>query len=406
MKRRKRRRRRKRSKPKEKIHIEDPPSKKRKKTNDDDEWVFQKYSHVSSCLSRLQNIVVVLSTGTSANHALIYQILENYEFFKHKFAAAAIRVIMPNGDKRTVLVYTTGMLIVVGAKSNTEAKFISKFAVHEIGKIKKKKFIRNQDRNRRYFYDDIQHESKSGSIKCGKIETANTVYKCILDREKICLNEIRNTNQEIARYAPESFPGVIIKGKNATFLVFESGCCLMLGLSNTNNLDQDLENAYQELLGYVNNSSRKKKSMNIISRHIWELNNNREYEMASTSREKLRKYVDERRRAKTSKVVTSKKRKIKSEIKSLVLRRKIKSKFGSVGGFSKVNKVKKGGRKTKADNFRNRLVELDSFGKFIPMRERICDDGVISDDVRNTVDIDDFHPRVDRVLSQYNKAQQ
>ena len=99
------------------------------------------------------------------------------------------------------------------------------------------------------------------------METSNTVYKCYFDPKNIFLDEICLNNQKNTRYCPEAFPGVRIHGKFATYLVFQKGCCLILGLSNTKNLRR----AFAELYYYIMDSARKKRSRDTISRYIWDL---------------------------------------------------------------------------------------------------------------------------------------
>jgi TATA-box binding protein (TBP) (component of TFIID and TFIIIB) len=336
---------------------------------------------------RLQNIVSVICSNTKFDHALFSRVMENYEYFKDKFAAASARFTMPDGMRSTCLLYATGKVIVVGSTSETIAKGVGTICLHEIGKIREKKFVKNDNPKSRYFYNKIKYVPKSRSINCGQMRTSNTVCKCELESKRVHLNEIRDNNQKNAKYSPEAFPGAIYKGKWATYLIFESKdpknpepVALILGLSDTNHLSM----AYNELVGIVDDSVKRKESMDVISRHIWELSNNKEYEKASHNKEEMIKFV-KNERLKTTKMrekFGDKRRKfISTEIKR---------------NYTKKNPNQEG-------NFESRLTKHYSFGKYVNTDKRIVD-GIISDKVRETISSDDFCPRVGHLLSKFNNV--
>jgi TATA-box binding protein (TBP) (component of TFIID and TFIIIB) len=344
------------------------------------------YPKVDYQTPRLQNIVSVICSNTKFDHALFSRVMENYEYFKDKFAAASVRFTMPDGMRSTCLLYATGKVIVVGSTSELIAKGVGNICLHEVGKIREKKFVKNENPKSRYFYDKIKYVPKSRSINCGQMRTSNTVCKCDLESKKVYLNEIRDNNQKNAKYSPEAFPGAIYRGKWATYLLFESkdpknsdAVALILGLSNMSNLPM----AKNELDGIVDDSVKRKESMDIISRHIWELSNNKEYEKASHSKEEMVKFVEmERTRTKE-------------------MRKKIKNRKKFISTEIKRNYTKK--NPNQEGNFENRLTAHYSFGKYVNTDKRIVD-GIISDEVRETISSDDFCPRVDHLLSKFNNV--
>jgi len=355
----------------------------------------QEEEHVDYRTPRLQNIVSVINTQTKFDHASFSQVIENYEYFKHKFAAASLRFTMPGSGKRsTGLLYRTGKFIVVGSTSEFEAKFVATVYMNELGKIRERKFIRNTNKRSRYFYNDIKYVSKSSSMNCKKMKTSNTVCKCNLDPKRVCLDGIRNDNQESVKYSPEAFPGAIYRGKWATYLVFQSGSALILGLSNTDNLMK----AYHELDEIINNSSKKKAVMDVFSRHVWELINNEEYEKASGNRQKLVKYVKKQRKQTAERLS---KRNETRMLKRDEIKRNYSSRGGCGGGCSNSSSDNSNSCVDEG-NFENRLTSYYSGGRYIKTDKRITDDGVIDDTVRETIGLDDFVPRVTHLLKKYN----
>jgi len=309
-------------------------------------YIKKLYASVTYYEPRLQNTVSVIDLRTFFDQICFCQVSYNFEFLLHKFAATTLRLTIPPSEnlskKETGLLYNTGKFIVVGSTSELEAKVVSILYLNEIGRIKERVFKKNETRinsdgmsislgkknKTSGYYSDIKYVPISRRINCGRMGTYNTVYKCYFEPEKIFLDDIYINNQEFTRYSPEAFPGVRIHGELATYLVFQRGVCLILGLSNTKNL----MDAYWELRNYIEDAAIKKKSRDVISRYMWELNSGSN--------------VDKDGR--------------------IEIRRKISQ--NEVGKKSKKKKKKrkrKKKKKTNVDNFEKRLTDHYSFGKYV-----------------------------------------
>jgi len=181
---------------------------------------------------------------------------------RHKFAATTLRF----SKNATGLLYNTGNFIVVGTPSKLEAHIISIIYLLEIGRVRERVFVRdNTGKN-----TNIQFQPLSRRIQKQPLHIANTVHKCYFEPKHIFLDEIYRNNQEITSYAPETFPGPRIHGKEATYLVFQGGSCLILGIPDTNRL----MHAYEELREKIIESSETKESMDILSKYISERQDN------------------------------------------------------------------------------------------------------------------------------------
>jgi len=321
---------------------------------------------------RLQNTVNVIDTQDQFDQVLLGQVMQCYEFSKYKFAATTLRLL----HYGTVLLYNTGKFIIVGAGSEIEARMIATVYLKEIGKIRRRVF--EYDKNGKII--DIEFVPISRNIKCNSMKMANSVGKCYFNPDKIFLDEIYKNNPEVSEYEPESFPGLRITGRYASYLIFGGGCCLILGLSDINNAHL----AYKELETYINDSFDTKKSYNVVSRYIWDLTN--------FNKETTVRNVDYFK---------------KNQILSKKNRKKIRSKSGG-GGTDKKKKKKKRGRKKKkkkvknddnndrpVNNFEERLNEYYSFGSYVPTDATISTG--VCERVRDSIGTSDFNRCVQHV---------
>ena len=317
----------------------------------------QKIDEAPPC--SIQNIVSVIDTGTTYDPSEFSKII-HIEYMERKFAAAAIRVTIKSTNKTiTGLLYKTGKLIVVGSTEKEEVKLALKLCLREIERIRKRKYEKNTNENSRYYYSGINYEPKSRGIKCGKMKISNTVYKCQLDPKTISLDEISKNNQIKAKYSPEAFPGIRIRGKYATYLVFQSGCSLILGLSDTS----ELLNAYNELVREVKSASSIGDSRDVVSRYIWNKKNGEsqfEEPMSPTELEKCKKERERLIQSCPSQVVDS------------------------------------------SDKFEERLARHHSFGSFRYVNKEPYDG--IDSKIRDSIDLDDFSSMLTKFLPNFNKT--
>ncbi|MHA1682575.1 MAG: hypothetical protein ACTSUE_16680 [Promethearchaeota archaeon] len=256
-----------------KIDADDPPSRKarrkrKKKVEQYDlptEILFKpknKLEDTDYFTPILHNTVSVMNTQKGFDQGILSQEMEYFEFIQHKFAAITVRPL----QNATLLLYITGKFIVVGTSSLLEARLIPIIYLSEVGKVRERRFIRNKDDK----IVDVEYYPISRKIRYGDTKLVNTVYKCWVEPKSIFLNEIHKNNQESVSYSPEAFPAPVIRGNVATYLVFQNGYCLILGLPNPTK--KTLMQAYEELISYINEAARTKEDWNVISTHIWKLN--------------------------------------------------------------------------------------------------------------------------------------
>jgi len=308
----------------------------------------------------LQNTVSMISTTTLYEHRRIAHSIPSYEFSTYKFAVAAnrIQIDMDNTEipkKETVLTYTTGKFIAVGPISIKGARIMSNIHLHDIGKIEIVNFVKSK--KGKFYINDIKFYPKSRTMRYGNMQTSNTVYKCVFESDEIFLNELRINNQEYGKYSPNAFPGVRYHGKYATYLIFQTGYVLILGLSK----QEDLMKAYYELENVIYDSVEKAKSRKMISKYIWKLDADEELLQVSEEKKEHTKWIE------------IKKRQIKI-----------------------VNKQKRSG----VDNFEDRLVKYHSDGKYYDVDiSNMKKD--MNTEVRDSVSTTDFIPRITNLVQSY-----
>ena len=333
----------KRSRPPNVIH--DKPKRKKRKLNKcececehDDEDKEEEGEEEEYKAPSLQNSVSVVNLGTTFNENHFSQVMQCFEFLRHKFAATTFRLttppMTPNFSKKaTGLLYLTGNFIIVGATSKVEANVIYSIYRQQIGKIRKRVFEKDENGK----YTNIKFVPLSRLIKAGEMKTPNTVYKTNFDQKKIYLDEIWRMNQEITRYSPEAFPGARIHGKDATFLIFQEGACLILGLRDTTSP----KSAYLEMKNYIDESYKSKKNFREpFSLYLWKLDNSSD----------------------------------ETSGKSQTVKRKVTSKRDNV--------------KRDLNNFEKRLSDHYSSYNYVNTTKKI-EDG-LENKYRDTIDLDDF----------------
>lgn len=207
----------------------------------------------------IQNMVTVIQTDAKFNETALSNSWACTEFIRHKFAAMTMRPM----DLATTLLYKTGRMITVGMGSELGARIAGQLYISEFGKLRKRIFDIDPvtQKIKRVRFAPLSHD-----IRQSKTEVANTVYRLYFDKDKIFLDELHKIFANFVDYCPEAFPGARIHGKTATFLVYQSGCCLILGLSDTNKI----VNAWMELKGYIESAANSKKESDILSNYLWQ----------------------------------------------------------------------------------------------------------------------------------------
>lgn len=239
--------------------------KKKRNVDDDNENENRIYP-------RLVNSVIVIDLGDESDLdvSCLSQISNFFELLRFKFAAKTMRILIPPDNpkvskKTTGLVYETGRFILVGSTSKEHASTMCSIYMNELGKIRRRVYIR--DKNGKI--TGIKHVRLARTMKIVKKKTSNTVYKTDFNPDDIHLDEIWRENSEFTQFSREAFQGPRIHGKNATFLIFQKGCCLVLGLCGEDKLDD----AYKEICGYVDSSKKLKSFMDSFNEYLDEEKN-------------------------------------------------------------------------------------------------------------------------------------
>jgi len=255
------RRKRRRRKPIPASH--EPASKKRRVSRDDEEEEMEYVPNF--CVKspedlppQMQNVVCVMDMKRNFDEVLVCQNIESSDYVRHKFAAMTVRLLR----YATGLVYTTGKFIGVGTFSELATRLVGIMYMTEIGKVREREFVRGEDgRIKGFLFRPI-----SNGIRSNEMHLVNTVFKFTVDSSTVHLDEIHRNTLEFSAFSPEAFPGVRIHGKSATFIVFQNGWCLILGLSNA----EDSKKAAEEVRAYVEEAERTHQSSNVLSKYIWQ----------------------------------------------------------------------------------------------------------------------------------------
>jgi len=205
----------------------------------------------------LQNTVTVMPTSVKLHEKPASLMWPSIDYLCHKFAAMTWRPT----EFSTALVYRTGRIITVGVSSRIGGRIINHIYVSEIGKFRRRCLRIHNGR-----IDAVHYHPMSRDIHHAQPEIANTVYKVDYDRSCVFLDEIHRNFGSFVQYCPAAFPGLRIQGRHASYLVFQDGCCLILGLSDPRRLSA----AHRELTGYIMWSARTKRDSDTVSRYIWD----------------------------------------------------------------------------------------------------------------------------------------
>ena len=303
----------------------------------------------------LQNTVSVQNTKLRVDQTEISMAMCPFEHQNQKFAATTIR-LLENG---TVLLYKTGKFIVVGTPSYDVAHINANHYLQQIGNVRKRIFVINSKGK----VESIQFLSISVLMDklfpdgCPEMKIQNTVFKCEFKEEDIFLNELQHNTQEFSAYVPESFPGVRITGKRCTFLVFQQGSCLILGLKTSG-----LHKSKMELLGYITRAKQTRIYRNELGRYIWRKNSS---------------LIDVKSNDKEGKTTTQ----VSTQIMKPPPRHTL----------------------SKNENFEKRLKDNYSWGKY--NKSLLHNDDGKSDEEKNKIrmsvlhstSVDDFNPRLDNM---------
>jgi transcription initiation factor TFIID TATA-box-binding protein len=170
---------------------------------------------------QIQNVVATVNLGCRLNLPIIAQHARNVEYNRKKFHALVMRIREP---RTTTLVFATGKMVIIGAKSEALANLAARKHARAIQKCG---FTTT--------FKDFKVQNFVGSATCDFL---------------IRLERIAHMYRESAMYEPELFPGLVyamIRPK-LKCLVFSTGKVVLTGAKSAEDIHEAFANLYPLLL--------------------------------------------------------------------------------------------------------------------------------------------------------------
>lgn len=169
---------------------------------------------------RIENIVATVTLDQGLDLGAIARSIPNVEYDPEEFPGLVLRLDNP---KLTALVFSTGKMVITGAKST-------------------QMLIKGFKRILRLFY-------KHGILITGKprVQIQNVVASANLNAEVNL--EIAAEQLDNVMYEPEQFPGLIYKmdDPKVVLLIFSSGKMVITGAKSEEEVAQAVRNIYEKL---------------------------------------------------------------------------------------------------------------------------------------------------------------
>ncbi|AAF24005.1 TATA binding protein of transcription factor IID (nucleomorph) [Guillardia theta] len=172
----------------------------------------------------IQNVVSTVSLGIQLDLKRIALKARNAEYNPRRFAAVIMRIRDP---KTTALIFSSGKMVVTGAKSEDSAR------------VACKKYAR------------IIQRLGYGHAKFIDFRIQNIVASCDV-RFPIRLESLAHAHNQFCSYEPELFPGLIYRmiTPKVVLLIFVSGKLVLTGAKQRNDIFQAFSNIYSVLCLY------------------------------------------------------------------------------------------------------------------------------------------------------------
>lgn len=183
------------------------------------------FHHHSGFIPQIQNLVATVNLGCSLDLKRICIRARNGEYNPRRFPALIMRIRCP---KVTSLVFSSGKLVVTGAKSEESARL----AARKIARI-----------IQRIGYESIRFSNF-------KIENVVAGVDC---RFPIRLESLSSgSHEDLCNYEPELFPGLVYRMQQPklVLLIFVSGNVLITGGKSEMDVYSAFEQIYPVLLEY------------------------------------------------------------------------------------------------------------------------------------------------------------
>lgn len=170
---------------------------------------------------KVENVVATVNLSTKIDQRLLCQKARNAEYNPKRFAAVIMRIREP---KSTALIFESGKMVVLGAKSED----LSKRAARKFAKIIKL----------------CEH----GFVKFNDFKVSNMVGVAKTDFP-IRLEGLVLAHAKFSSYEPELFPGLIYRlaKPKLVLLIFVSGKLVITGAKSTKDLQVAFDKIYPVL---------------------------------------------------------------------------------------------------------------------------------------------------------------
>jgi transcription initiation factor TFIID TATA-box-binding protein len=172
---------------------------------------------------RPQNVVVTVNLGCRLDLDKITQTARNAEFNPKRFQAVILRIREP---RTTALIFSSGKMIVTGAKSDRDAR---NAAMKYTAIVQKCGFPAS--------FSEFKVQNITATCDCGfPIRLEGFIY----------------AHSRNATYEPELFPGLVYRmtDPKVVLLIFVSGKVVLTGAKTTESLEQAFEKIWTDLLAF------------------------------------------------------------------------------------------------------------------------------------------------------------
>lgn len=179
------------------------------------------FVHTSGIIPKIQNVVSSVYLGVKLDLRKIVQSCKNAEYNPKRFVALVMRLREP---RTTALVFSSGKIVCVGAKSEEEARLASRKYARIIQKVG---------------FKDVQFRD---------FKIQNIVGSCGV-KFPIRLEGLACDHEDYSCYEPEMFPGLIYRmvQPKIVILVFVSGKVVMTGAKSRLEIYRAFENIFPVL---------------------------------------------------------------------------------------------------------------------------------------------------------------
>jgi len=181
----------------------------------------QSFVHASGIIPKIQNVVSSVNLGVKLDLRKIVQSAKNAEYNPKRFVALVMRLREP---RTTALVFSSGKIVCIGAKSEDEARLASRKYARIIQKIG---------------FKDVQFRD---------FKIQNIVGSCGV-KFPIRLEGLACDHEDYSCYEPEMFPGLIYRmvQPKIVLLIFVSGKVVLTGAKTRLEIYEAFENIYPVL---------------------------------------------------------------------------------------------------------------------------------------------------------------